>query len=102
MYKVGIVCTTGNKFLNSKPFYDKLSAKEFQKTCDRMFEGTERFEIVSYCDKCGEKQKKLYAGGLCKNCFQLLQKQSPCYGCKNDSTCSSCWVTRYIIGGVRK
>lgn len=103
MYKLGIVCDNGNKFLNSKPFFDKISAQEFQKQCEKAL-GDLKFAIVPYCDCCEVEQKKLYAGGLCASCFKRLENQSPCYGCEENvenGACAICWVTRYIIGGAR-
>lgn len=102
MYRVGLVCTNGNKFMNAKTFSDEKSARAFKKTCEKTFEGEAEFVISAYCDSCGKEQAELYVGGLCKDCFKKLQKQSPCYRCKNDFDCANCWVTRYIIGGARK
>ena len=103
MYKVGIVLENGNRFLNGKAFFDKISAKGFQKQCEKAL-GDLKFETVAYCDCCEVEQKKLYAGGLCASCFKRLENQSPCYGCEENvenGACANCWVTRYIIGGAR-
>ena len=100
MYKVAMKVSV-SKYLNSAPFYDYETARNYKKFLDTIFQGCEEFKIVGYCERCGKQQEKLHRNGLCESCFQDLQKQSPCYQCKENTengSCADCWVTRYIMG----
>ena len=59
MYRVGLVCTNGNKFMNAKTFSDEKSARAFKKTCEKTFEGEAEFVISAFAT-VAEKSKRHY------------------------------------------
>ena len=93
MYKLSITCDNGNRFLSCKELHDKAQAEKFKKQLQTAIKDA-KFEILEFCDRCG-LEKPIYVRGICKECYETLQKQSPCYDCNNEyvDACATCWVT---------
>ena len=94
MFKVAIILESGKRFFNSKTFKTKAEAEIVMNGAKSVLKKSTKVEVIEYCKCCG-KETETYMGSLCKECFEKIQTQSPCYNCNNEyvDACSTCWVT---------
>ena len=93
MYRIAMTTKAEGRYFDERTFSNKEEAEDLKRRTQILLPKV-KVEVVPICDRCG-KEKELYVSGICKECYGLLQTQSPCYDCKNEyvDACSTCWVT---------